>query len=136
MSINNHVSLIGRLGKDPVEKVFEGGNKVVNFSLATQETWTKKDGSKGEKTEWHNIVIWGGLAKVASDYLKKGSEIALVGYLKTRSYENNQGSTTYVTEVIVNEFKITRSRPSTRDQMIEDSTNEPGTWNEQSNMVL
>lgn len=105
----NKVILAGRLGKDPETKQV-GENTVTNFSLATNRRWKNKEGEKQEATDWHNIVIWGGQAKVAQDYLKKGSECLVVGELRTRSYDDKDGIKRYVTEVFVTELSL-GSRP-------------------------
>ena len=102
----NKVILVGRLGKDPESKEFGNGGRVVKFSLATSETWRDKNsGEKREKTEWHNIVIFNeGLGKVASQYLKKGSEVYLEGALQTRKWQDQSGADKYTTEVVLQNF--------------------------------
>ena len=102
----NKVQLIGFLGGDPDLRYTTGENQkaVIKFSLATSESW-KKDGEKQEKTEWHNIVIYGKLAEVASDYLKKGSLVYLEGAIKTRSWEKD-GVTHYIAEIVVDSMKM------------------------------
>jgi len=96
----NKVILIGNLGKDPEVRHLESGAAVANFSIATTETY--KDRNTGERkdvTEWHNIVLWRGLAEVAEKYLKKGSQVYIEGKLRTRSWEKD-GVTRYTTEVV------------------------------------
>lgn len=106
-TVNNNVTLIGRLGKDPEFKALENGSKVVNFSLATSQTYTKKDsGDKVEKTQWHNIVMWNGLAEVVSKYVKKGHQLAVSGQITYRQYEDKDGKTRYVTEIICDEMEM------------------------------
>ncbi len=109
----NKVILVGNLGKDPEVRHFENGGSVAQFSLATTETYKKRD--TGETvtmpTDWHNISIKRpGLAKVAEQYLKKGSQIYLEGKLRTRSYEQD-GQTKYITEIVVDEFMMLGGRP-------------------------
>ena len=98
----NRVILVGRLGKDPEIMTFDNGVKKASFSLATSEKYKNREGNRVEATEWHNIVMWRGLAEVAEKYLKKGSEIAIDGKLTNRSYEDKSGEKHYVTEVVVN----------------------------------
>ena len=108
MSVNK-VILIGRVGKDPEVRTMDSGNKVANFSLATSEKYTKKDGEKVENTEWHNISIWRGLAEVVEKYVKKGSLLYLEGKIKTRSYEKD-GEKRYITEVICHDMTMLGSK--------------------------
>ena len=86
----NKVIIIGNVGNDPEVKRIDNGNAVANFSIATSETWKDKDsGQKQEKTEWHRIVVWGRLAEIIEQYVKKGSKLYLEGKLQTRSYEQD-----------------------------------------------
>lgn len=85
----NKVELIGRLGKDPVIRYTASGEAVANVSLATTESWKNKAGEKQEKTEWHNLVFYRGLAEVVSEYLKKGALLYIEGKLKTEKYEKD-----------------------------------------------
>lgn len=97
----NKVILVGNLGKDPEVRYLEGGTAVANFPIATSETY--KDRNSGEKktnTEWHNIVLWRGLAEIAEKYLKKGSQIYIEGKLKTRQWQDKDGNNRYTTEVV------------------------------------
>ncbi len=96
----NKVILIGNLGKDPEVRHLDGGATVCNFPLATTETYKDKAGNKQESTEWHNIVLWRGLAEVAEKYLKKGMSIYVEGKLRTRSWEDKEGHKRYTTEII------------------------------------
>jgi len=95
----NKVILVGNLGKDPETFTFENGNKKVSFSLATTESFKNKEGARVDRTEWHNIVLYRGLADVAAQYLKKGQTIYLEGSIRTRSYDNSEGRKVYVTEI-------------------------------------
>ena len=97
----NKVILVGNLGKDPEVKYLESGIPLARFSVATSETY--KDRTSGERktnTEWHNVVLWRGLAEVAEKYLKKGSQIYVEGKLRTRSWEDQAGVTKYTTEIV------------------------------------
>lgn len=95
--------LIGRLGKDPEVKTF-GDKKKATFSIATTDAYKNQKGEKVQDTQWHNIVIWGKLATVAGQYLKKGQEIAVEGKLMHRMYEAADGQKKYVTEISVNDL--------------------------------
>jgi single-strand DNA-binding protein len=105
MSGINKVILVGHLGKDPEARSLEGGVSVVSFPLATSETFNK-DGRKVEQTEWHNIVMWRGLADVAAKYLSKGKLVYIEGKLRTRSFEDKEGIKKYTTEVVAENFTM------------------------------
>lgn len=99
----NKVILVGNLGQDPEIRYMPNGGAVANITLATSESWNdKQTGEKKEITEWHRVVIFGKLAEVAGEYLKKGSQIYIEGKLQTRKWDDNQGVTRYTTEVVVN----------------------------------
>jgi single-strand DNA-binding protein len=102
----NKVILVGNLGKDPEVRRMQDGRPVVNMSVATSESWRDKaTGEKKERTEWHRVVIFSeGLAKVAEQYLKKGSKVYLEGQLQTRKYTDAQGVEKYSTEVVLQGF--------------------------------
>lgn len=101
----NKVTLIGNLGKDVELRRLNNGDPVANFSMACSETWKdKQSGEAREKTEWVNIVIFGGLADVAERYLKKGSRCYIEGKLQTRKWQDQSGQDRYTTEVVVNPF--------------------------------
>lgn len=105
MSGVNKVILVGNVGKDPDVKYLEGGTALVRFPLATSESYKNKEGVKVEQTEWHNIVVWRGLAEVAEKYVRKGTLLYVEGKIKTRSYgdENNKK---YITEVVADSFTM------------------------------
>ena len=108
----NKVILVGNLGKDPEVRHLESGVPVASFSLATSETY--KDRTTGERktvTEWHNVVLWRGLAEVAEKFLKKGSQVYIEGKLRTRQWESETG-TRYTTEIIGDNLTMLGSRPS------------------------
>lgn len=107
----NKVILIGNLGKDPEVRHLENGAVVANFSIATSEAYTDKStGERKEITDWHDIVVWRGLAEVVEKYVKKGYKIYVEGKLKKRSWQDKEGNTRYTTEVIADELSIL-SRP-------------------------
>lgn len=105
MSGINKVILVGHLGKDPETRILEGGVSVTSFPLATSETYNK-DGRKVEQTEWHNIVMWRGLADMAAKYLQKGRLVYIEGKLRTRSFEDKEGTKKYTTEVVAENFTL------------------------------
>ena len=102
----NKIILVGNLGKDPEVRQTNNGTKVVNFSLATSETYKDKNGERQTETEWHNIVIFGKLAEIAEKYLCKGSQVYLEGKNKTRSWDDDAGITRYATEVVVRDMTM------------------------------
>lgn len=103
-NLKNSVKLIGHLGKDPEVRTFDGGKKLATFSIATTDSYKNQKGERVTDTQWHNLVIWGKLADVAGQYLKKGSEVAIEGKLVHRSYETAKGEKRYSTEINVNEM--------------------------------
>jgi single-strand DNA-binding protein len=99
----NKVILIGNLGRDPELRYTPGGQPVANFSIATSESWNKKDGSgREERTEWHRIVAWGRTAELCAQYLSKGRTVYVEGRLQTREWENKEGQKQRTTEVVAN----------------------------------
>lgn len=107
----NKVILVGNVGKDPEVKYLDNGTAFARFTLATSETYKDKEGNKQSKTEWHNIVLWRGLAEVAEKYVKKGNPLYIEGKITNRSYEKD-GSTKYFTEIVGNEMKMLGSKSS------------------------
>jgi single-strand DNA-binding protein len=105
MSGINKVILVGHLGKDPEIRHLEGGVSVASFPLATSESFNK-DGRKVEQTEWHNIVMWRGLADVAAKFLQKGKLVYIEGKLRTRSFEDKGGVKKYTTEIVAENFTM------------------------------
>ena len=118
----NKVILFGNVGGDPEVKTIGNDKKVAKFSLATNKSYTK-DGEKHTETSWHNIIYWNKLADLCGKYVKKGSSIIVIGEISYRSYENKDGQTVYVTEIIGNELhfaggKKEESRPVTREDIL------------------
>lgn len=105
MSINK-VILVGNVGKDPEVKHLESNVSVANFTLATSENYTNKAGEKVTTTEWHNIVCWRGLATIAENYIHKGSQIYVDGKIRTRSYDAQDGSKKYITEIYADTIQL------------------------------
>lgn len=101
----NKVILVGNLGGDPEVRYMPSGNAVANITIATSESWRDKNtGEQKEKTEWHRIAIFGKLAEIAGEYLRKGSKVYIEGQLQTRKWQNQQGQDQYTTEVVVQGF--------------------------------
>ncbi|WP_151087520.1 single-stranded DNA-binding protein [Hymenobacter baengnokdamensis] len=109
----NKVILVGNLGKDPEVRHLEGGNSVAHFTLATNEYYKDKQGARVERTEWHNISAWRGLAELAEKYLKKGSQVYVEGKLRTRQYQDKDQQTRYITEIIAEEISLLGARSGT-----------------------
>ena len=107
----NKVILVGNLGKDPEVKYLDSGIAVANFSLATTENYKNKEGERVSQTEWHNIVLWRGLAEVAEKYLKKGSSIYIEGRIRTRKWEDDDGKTRYNTEILGDNMTMLGGKP-------------------------
>ncbi|MCR9276358.1 MAG: single-stranded DNA-binding protein [Pseudomonadaceae bacterium] len=106
----NKVILVGNLGRDPETRYAQNGNPITNFSIATSEGWRDKEtGQNNERTEWHNVVCFTRLAEIASQYLKKGSQVYIEGSLRTSSWEQD-GQKKYKTEVIARELQMLGSR--------------------------
>lgn len=105
MSGVNKVILVGNVGKDPEVRYLEGGVAVARLPLATSETYKNKEGNKVEQTEWHNIVLWRGLAEIAEKYVRKGKMLYIEGKIRTRSWgeENNKK---YITEIIADSMTM------------------------------
>ena len=133
MSGVNKVILIGNLGKDPEIKYLESKVPVANFTLATNSTWKDKDGSKQEHTEWHNIVLWRGLAELSEKYLHKGDKVYIEGRLKTRSWEDKDNVKRYTTEIVAENMTMLSGKkaedtpvPAAREESASASISDPG----------
>ena len=101
----NKVIIIGNLGNDPEVKYLPSGGAVANFTLATSESWKDKNtGEQKEKTEWHRVAVFGKLAEIAGEYLRKDSQVYVEGKLQTRKWQNQQGQDQYTTEVVLQGF--------------------------------
>lgn len=114
MASLNNCQFIGNLGRDPEVRTLPGGEQVANFSIACSESWKDKNtGEKKESTEWIPVVIYGRLAEIAGQYLKKGSSVYIAGKFKTRKWQDKQtGADRYTTEIIVNEMKMLGGKPA------------------------
>ena len=109
-NLRNKVQLIGNLGQSPEIKTFEGGKKVANLSLATNEYYTDTNGDKITNTQWHSLVAWGKVADIIEKHLKKGDEIAVEGKIVYEKYETKEGVTMYATKIQVNEVLMLGSK--------------------------
>lgn len=105
-AIKNKVQLIGHVGQEPEIKTFDGGKKVANITIATNESYTNNKGEKVENTEWHRITAWGKVAEIIEKYVIKGKEIAIEGKLTHRSYDDKEGNKRYITEIVANELLL------------------------------
>ncbi len=114
INLRNRVQLIGNLGNDPEIKELDNGKKVARFSIATNDSYKNAEGEKITSTQWHNIVAWDTNASIAERFLKKGREVAIEGRLTHRSYDDREGTTKYITEIIVNEILLLNN--GTRDK--------------------
>ena len=110
MAAVNKVILIGNLGRDPEVRYMPSGDAMVNISLATTENWRDKNGEKQEKTEWHRVVMFGKVAEIAGEYLKKGSPAYFEGRLQTRKWTDKEGQDRYTTEIVADRMQMLGSR--------------------------
>jgi single-strand DNA-binding protein len=99
MSVNKAI-LVGRLGRDPETRFTSGGQAVCNFTMATDETYKDRNGERQKRTEWHRIVLWGKLAELAQQYLKKGSLVFIEGRIQTRQWDDREGQKRNTTEIV------------------------------------
>jgi len=104
--MKNSVQLIGHVGQEPEIKNLEGGKKLANISIATNEVYYKDNGDKVEKTEWHRVTAWGKTAEIIEKYVVKGKELGIEGKLTTRSYDDKDGNKKYITEIVANEILL------------------------------
>ena len=110
MASLNKVMIIGNLGRDPEMRFTANGQAVANFSVACNRRYTTRDGEQRDETEWVRVVCWGRQAEIAGQYLQRGSQVYVEGRLQTRSWEDQQGQTRYMTEVVANNFQFLGSR--------------------------
>lgn len=120
----NKAILVGNVGKDPEVRYLESGVAVAQFSLATSESFKDKTGNKTSRTEWHNIVVWRGLAEVVEKYVKKGQSLYIEGKITNRSYEKD-GIKRYTTEIVASEMKMLSSKNSGDSAYAGGETNTP-----------
>ncbi len=109
MAVNKAI-LVGHVGNDPEVRHLEGGTPVANFRLATSETYNNRNGERVTQTEWHNIVVWRGLAEVVEKYVKKGSHLYIEGRIRTRSWDDREGNKRYTTEIVCDNMQMLGKR--------------------------
>ena len=108
----NKAILIGHLGADPETRYMPSGSAVTNLRLATTESWEDKEsGEQQERTEWHNVAMFGRLAEIAAEYLRKGSQVYIEGRIRTRKWQDRDGNDRWTTEIVANEMQMLGSRP-------------------------
>ncbi len=102
----NKVIIVGNLGKDPEVRFTPGGRALARFPVATSEKWTDQDGNRQERTEWHNVVVWGKQAETCGQYLAKGRQVYVEGSLRSRQYDDKDGNRRYITEVVARDVRF------------------------------
>ncbi len=110
MSVNK-VILVGNVGKDPETRYLDESTAITKFPMATSETYKNKAGERVSTTEWHNVVLWRGLAQLAEKYVKKGAQIYIEGRIKTRSYDDAEGNKKYITEIVGDQMQLLGRKP-------------------------
>lgn len=110
MSVNK-VILVGNAGKDPETRYLDEGTAISKFPMATSETYKNRAGERVTTTEWHNVVLWRGLAQVAEKYVRKGTQLYIEGRIKTRSYDDADGNKKYITEIVADQMQLLGRRP-------------------------
>jgi single-strand DNA-binding protein len=105
MSLNK-VLIIGNLGKDPEVRFTPGGRAVARFPVATSEVWSDQEGQRQERTEWHNVVVWGKQAETCGQYLSKGRQVFLEGSIRSRQYDDKDGNKRYITEIVARDVRF------------------------------
>jgi len=130
----NRVILVGNLGQDPEVRYMPNGNAVANFSVATSESWKdKQTGENRDRTEWHRVVVFGKLAEIAGEYIKKGTQVYLEGQLQTRKWQDQSGQDRYTTEVVINPIGGTLQILGSRNsENIDDSSQH---WGQSANNI-
>ena len=126
----NKVSLIGNVGSDAEVRAIKEDLKVAKLSLATTETWKAKDGEQTKKTEWHNLVLWRGLAEVAEKYVKKGDPIFIEGKITNRSWEDDNGNKKYITEIVVDNLIMLKGKSNAVEAQLESKNSDTDKTND------
>jgi single-strand DNA-binding protein len=123
----NKAIIVGTLGKDPEVKYTASGSAIVNLSVATNETWKDRNsGENQERTEWHRIVIFGKLAEIAAQYLKKGAQVYFEGKIQTRKWQGQDGQDRYTTEIVANEMQMLGGRSESSSSGVSQPPPQPG----------
>ncbi len=115
MKTVNKVILLGNVTRDPELKATTNGQSVATFGLATNRVWRDQTGQKQSLPEYHNLVVWGGLAEFCNQYVKKGKPLYVEGYLKTRSWEGTEGTKVFRTEIVVDDIVLLGARPASEE---------------------
>jgi single-strand DNA-binding protein len=110
----NKVILVGNLGKDPEVRYTQSGRAVARFSIATTEFWNDQEGNRQERTEWHNIIVWGKQGETCAQYLAKGRQVFIEGSIRSRSYDDKSGTKRYITEIIAQRVRFLGGGGGTR----------------------
>ena len=129
----NKVILVGNVGKDPETRYLDENTPVCKFPLATSEVYKNRDGEKIEQTEWHNIVLWRGLAKVAEQYVKKGAQLFIEGRIRSRSYDDKDGIKRYITEIVGDNMQMLGRRQDSDQQQDSSSYQQDSDSSQQGN---
>ena len=116
MSVNKAI-LVGYVGSDPEVRYLDSGTPVANFRLATSENYTNRNGEKVSQTEWHNIVVWRGLAEVVEKFVKKGTQLYVEGRIRTRAWDDKDGNKRYTTEIVVDNLQMMGRKGETSSEM-------------------
>ena len=132
----NKVILIGNIGAKPEIRKTQNGDKVASFTIATNETWKDQQGQQQTRTEWHRVVIFGGLTQIVESYLDKGSKIYIEGQLRTRKWQNQQGQDQYSTEVVLTQFKGSLQMLDTKPSNTFSSANNQSNYSNQQNATI
>ncbi len=131
MSVNK-VILVGNVGKDPETRYLDEGTAFTKFSMATSETYKNKAGERVSTTEWHNVILWRGLAQVAEKYVKKGTQIYIEGRIKTRSYDDQDGNKKYITEIVGDQMQLLSRKPDSAGEQGGNQGSNQGVQNNQA----
>ena len=126
MASLNKVLLIGNLGKDPEVRYTASGTAVASFSLATSEKFKNKEGEWEERTEWHNVTLWGRLAEIAGEYLAKGKTVFIEGRLQTRKWQDKDGKDRYTTEIVGEKMQMLSRKDGSNHEEAGQSHEGPG----------
>jgi single-strand DNA-binding protein len=121
----NKVILVGNLGRDPEIRYTPGGKAVARFPVATGEVWTDAEGNRQERTEWHNVVVWGKQAETCSQYLSKGRQVFVEGSIRSRAYDDRDGNKRYITEIIGQRVQFLGGRGGEAGASIQPGPDEP-----------
>jgi single-strand DNA-binding protein len=121
----NKVILVGNLGRDPEIRYTPGGKAVARFPVATGEVWTDAEGNRQERTEWHNVVVWGKQAETCSQYLSKGRQVFVEGSIRSRAYDDRDGNKRYITEIIGQRVQFLGGRGGEAGAAVQSAPDEP-----------